>query len=359
MWSLNGGGAELSTPHYIPKLINWGCDVEITALTKGDLRAEPVIRKLGVPWVLLYDGGKYFFKKFYNLLKSLRKKRPDLLWASLPGATLVAVILGRIFSIPVISWQHNAYLSKKNYFLYKLISNRIHHWVADSKATRKFLHDNFSINGGKISILPLFIADSDIPTHSHHKFNKIQIGTIGKLEKQKGYDFLLQTANYLKRIYPEGEENITFHIAGDGPEKENLEMQRKNLKLNNVFFHGFTKDIQSFLKKMDVYFQPSRWEGLCIAALEASLAGIPLVASNTGGLTDFVENRKSGFLIKPGDIVTYAKALNWLSINPAKRAEMGEWARNFAMEEYSQIFFDKNLHALYLNLQRAASKNNF
>ena len=354
MWSLNGGGAELSTSHYIPELLNLGCDIEITALTRGDFRAEPVIRKLDVPWTLLFEKRRYIFWRLYKILKYLRNTRPSLLWASLPGATLVAVILGRMLSIPVVSWQHNAYLSKKNYFVYKLIWRWIDYWVADSKAASRFLHDNFSIGRDKISILPLFVANSSNPMHCHHNSNTIQVGTIGKLYKQKGYDFLLQTANYLRQIYLQVEDKITFHIAGDGPERESLEAQRQSLGLNNVHFHGFIKDIPSFLKKMDVYFQPSRWEGLCIAALEAMVAGLPLIASNAGELKENVVNRKNGFLIEPGDITSYAQALKWLSLNPDKRAEMGKKAREFALEYYSQNSFDQKLHALYTNIKQIA-----
>jgi len=79
--------------------------------------------------------------------------------------------------------------------------------------------------------------------------------------------------------------------------------------LQNVTLHGLVEDIPSFLAECDIYFQPSRWEGLCITALEAMAAGHTVVGSNVDGIGRNVKADGSGFLCEPDDVGGFTTAI--------------------------------------------------
>ena len=79
-----------------------------------------------------------------------------------------------------------------------------------------------------------------------------------------------------------------------------------------------------------VYF-----ESFGIAAVEATAMGLPVVASRVGGLAEIVEDGRTGFLVKPGDAVELAGAVQRLMDSPDMRARMGQAGRRRAVEHFS------------------------
>ena len=78
-----------------------------------------------------------------------------------------------------------------------------------------------------------------------------------------------------------------------------------------VFFHGWAPDsmVPRYYKSADICVFPSRLEGFGIVILEAMASGIPIIASNTGGIREIISNGKNGMLFKPGDADALSKAI--------------------------------------------------
>lgn len=122
--------------------------------------------------------------------------------------------------------------------------------------------------------------------------------SVGRLDRQKGYDLLLQALALIK----EEMNGWQVDIFGDGPERETLLTQRRDLGLNDIVsFHPFTKQIEQQYATHAVYVMSSRFEGFPMVLLEAAAAGLPIVSfackegpetllRNGGGLLVEAEN---------------------------------------------------------------------
>ncbi len=136
------------------------------------------------------------------------------------------------------------------------------------------------------------------------------IGSIGRLNKAKNYQFLINNFIDIQKIIPK----TKLIIIGDGPERANYEslIKKHNLE-NDIFLPGEKKQASQLLKGLDLFVLPSLYEGLSISLIEAIQAEIPVLASNVGGnrevigedncfelndKLDFLDKLKRGY-IKP------------------------------------------------------------
>lgn len=172
----------------------------------------------------------------------------------------------------------------------------------------------------------------------------------GRLAKNKGVDLLLQAA----KIYEE--ENILTLIIGDGEEFNNLDKMKEELKLNNVFFignqnHDILREIYNI---SDVCVVPSRQEAFGLVALEAIACGTPVVATNQGGIPDFV-NDKVGILIKGEDVIELASSISKILNNEIKFDSIS--LAKYAKDGYRQdLFIDKLVDIYKENLNKSEGK---
>jgi glycosyltransferase involved in cell wall biosynthesis len=132
--------------------------------------------------------------------------------------------------------------------------------------------------------------------------DKFLIGSIGRLDYPKNYEFLINIFPEILKIKPEA---ISI-IVGEGPERKKLEnlIEKANLK-EKIFLIGELKDASKYLKAFDLFILPSRYEGLSITLIEALFARIPILASNVGGNKEIVGedfvfelDNKTDFLLK-------------------------------------------------------------
>jgi glycosyltransferase involved in cell wall biosynthesis len=138
---------------------------------------------------------------------------------------------------------------------------------------------------------------------------------IARLSPEKGVDVLLKAMASL----PEAR----LLIAGDGPERAALEASAPA----NVTFLGFRQDVPALLTEATVVAVPSRQEGLGLAALEAMAAGVPVVASDVGGLREVVLADKTGLLVPPDAPEALASALRTLLTDAPRREELSKAGR--------------------------------
>ena len=134
---------------------------------------------------------------------------------------------------------------------------------------------------------------------------------IGRLEKNKGIDLLLETASKLKTQIL----NFKMIIIGSGPLKENLKFKIKNLKLQDVvLLYGWAKDqkeIAELLNRSKILIMPSYNEGGPRVVVEALACGVPVLATNVGIVPDLLKNGSGGEIIawKADDIAQKASEL--------------------------------------------------
>lgn len=162
------------------------------------------------------------------------------------------------------------------------------------------------------------------PTLSETK--KIQLISIGRMVKRKGFDVLLRALALLKDM-----ENMPeLSLVGDGPEINGLKELSSRLGLKDrVTFFGNIDDKEKFrlLDASTIYVLPSIHEGFGIVLLEAMCRGLAVIATDSGGQTDIIENEKNGILVPAKDERSLAGAIRRLALDAEKIKEIGARSR--------------------------------
>lgn len=172
---------------------------------------------------------------------------------------------------------------------------------------------------------------------------------IGRISAEKGIKTLIQAM----KLIP----NINLKIIGDGPQKNELEEYVKNEKINNIKFEGkiWGEDLNVFLAKSLALIVPSEWyEPNPYVVLQAFELSVPVIASNTGGLTDMIQHDINGLLFDMGDEVDLAQTIKELNNSTDKQIELGKAGRK-KLENYynaASAFED-----YYIELQNLLKRN--
>jgi len=152
------------------------------------------------------------------------------------------------------------------------------------------------------------------------------IGTISCLKPQKALQDFIKAAFFVKRKFPEA----NFLIIGDGYLRSQLERFAIKLKLNgSLLFIGWRKDITELLASMEIFVLSSLWEGMPVSILEAMASGLPVVATAVDGVREIVVDKKTGFLVTPGDYRALAQSITNLIEDKALSREIGKNAQEF------------------------------
>lgn len=139
--------------------------------------------------------------------------------------------------------------------------------------------------------------------------------------------------------------NARLVLVGDGPLRGALEAEARTLGIEAaVSFEGSVPDVWGYLSAAHVFALPSLSEPLGIAVMEAMAAGLPVVASRTGGLVELVTEGRTGFLIPPRDEAALATRISGLLVDRSLREELGIRAREAAsawkMDATVDAYFD-------------------
>jgi glycosyltransferase involved in cell wall biosynthesis len=254
------------------------------------------------------------WKVFFNLLKVLKKEKPDVVHLNSSKIGGLGAFACRVAGVKKIVFTAHgwAYKEDRNFISKKVI------WFF-SWLTVVFSHKTIVVSGDDFKIAPkLFVSRKIIMIHngiSEIQFedrttarksltrrlnlrvsdNTVWIGTISELHKNKGLTFAIHAVhNLVKKGY-----NISFFIISEGEERFALEQFIQKLELeNSVFLLGYIDKAQELLQAFDIFTLTSIKEGLPYALLLAGSAKLPVVATKVGGIPEIIENRKSGRLVR-------------------------------------------------------------
>ncbi len=137
-------------------------------------------------------------------------------------------------------------------------------------------------------------------------------------------------------------------LVGDGPMRPEVEALILKQGLDGrVAVLGARDDVPVLLRAADIFVLSSRWEGMPLAVIEAMMSGLPVVATDVGGVSEAVVHGETGFLVPMGDPDALALALDRLLADPALRRRMGEAGRRRALEHFTEERMLAETAALY------------
>ncbi len=177
--------------------------------------------------------------------------------------------------------------------------------------------------------------------------NDIWLVSIGEHTHNKNLGALINALGHMEQL---GHTNLFLTLISDGEERAHLEHLVHIYGLREkVFFTGFVPEARIFLKAFDAFLLPSWKEGFPYVILEAGAAGLPVIASNVGGIPEVIEHEVTGHLINPHKPDTLIDALHILIENPARAQEWGHTLHTRVTTLYRLDTMCTHTYALYQN----------
>jgi glycosyltransferase involved in cell wall biosynthesis len=163
-----------------------------------------------------------------------------------------------------------------------------------------------------------------------HEEGRVVIGYIGQLITRKRIDTLIEAFHALDI------PNKQLCLIGDGPQRQELEILAARLgETKNIAFLGFRGDRIDFLKGFDIFVLPSELEGIPRCLMEATGAGIAVIASDIPGCRDVVLSGQTGMLTPPGDAAALCRQMSLLIADQALRARLARAGAERTRQRYS------------------------
>ena len=173
--------------------------------------------------------------------------------------------------------------------------------------------------------------------------------TPARLHPAKGLDILLKAIPEVLKKNP----NVTFVIAGQGPQKESLQHLIQQFGLSkNVIMLGFRVDTDKLTAACDLLLLPSRYEPFGMPAAEAGASSKPTVVTNTGGLPEIVQNETTGYVVPVDKPEALAHAVLRLLESPAARTRLGASAKKRVESLFTPSATAKKIETIYNQVAR-------
>lgn len=353
---LDGGGAERSMLNLCRGFLDKGLQ-PVLAFGRGDgparRWADPRLRLINL-------GAPRARQALLPLRRLLTKERPELVFATKLDANLIAAIavssLGasrpRLVLRETNSHEARGDLSA----LRRAATARAYRFadriVALSNGVGTELEEAYSLPAGKVVRISNPVNVDDIAAAAAVartlpppivKPGKL-IVAIGRLTKQKGFDFLLPAFAQV------ASRNDRLAILGEGEDRGKLEAQVKALGIaERIVMPGFVKEPERWLAHADMFVLSSRWEGFGHVIVEAMASGVPVIATDCPfGPRDIIENEVTGLLVPPFDAKALAGAMSRMlsdadfsaRLGTAGCGSVGRFSRENISSRYLEVFRD-------------------
>ena len=230
----------------------------------------------------------------------------------------------------------------------RLMLRLAHYVLANSEAAAAGMRQGGRVRPGHLVVVPNGVDTARFGSlEGAAAARRVRVfGTVTNLRPEKGLTDLVRAAALLRSRYPE----IGLVIWGEGPLRAELEGLIGSLGLDHVVqLPGHAHDAERALSTMDAFILPSLSESCSNSLLEAMAAGLPVIASRTGGNPELVLDGSSGLLVRPGDPADLARAMAHLMDNPAAATALAAQAFQRARIKFSLATMLAGIDALYVS----------
>lgn len=290
-------------------------------------------------------------KNILRIRRVIQKEKPEIVHCHGTRAafwTRLAVI-GLKSKPKLIYTLHGFHIIRKPFFVkwpLLLAEKILNRWtdvlVCVSEADKNLVLRYKTISPEKIRVIKngidieKFQVDEELAKIEKEKLgltDKFVLAGIGRLHPPKDFSTILRALKLIvSRV-----QNVKLLIVGDGPLREALEKEVKELNVENyVEFLGLRKDIPVLINLSDILILSTYWEGLPLTPLEVGASKKPIIASNIEGVNETIIDGTTGFLFKPKSAEDLADKILRLYKDEELRQKMGEQGFNYASKHFSK-----------------------
>ncbi len=304
----------------------------LTALTSGHInvfRVKRLVREINFIDDLL---------ALMSMIKILKKCKPDIISLHASKAGFLGRIAGKICRIPTLftahGWSFSEGVSMKKSWFY-ICAEKLAAYLVKRIINVCFYDNKLALRRGigpahKFKVIHNGMPDVGTGLLASPKRNPCRIVMTARFAPPKDHALLFSA---LKNCI-----DLSWHLdlIGTGPQERRI----KNLAQiygigSRVTFHGQTHGVAEILGRTQIFVLITNWEGLPRSIIEALRAGLPVLASNVGGIAEMVKNGKNGFLISRADGRGLIEYLHLLLADETLRGSMGKESRNIYKNEFT------------------------
>lgn len=355
---LHFGGAEVVIQHLVRALDRDRFKVTVACLKSTGAIGEQLIRD-GIDVVTLAERGspRVDYLSFLKLHRLIQGRNIQVLHThttdALVDAALCRLLNPRLRIVHTFHFGNYPHVSRKKWFLEIVFSRFANRIVAVGEVQRQQIIQTYRLAESSISRVWNGVPSNTVtPGGSFREriggTGRIVVGTIATLTTQKGLTDLLAVASRQR----ECGSNVLFVVVGDGPLRAELEATRAKLRLEDaVVFTGWVKDASRVaMPEFDVFFQPSLWEAMSIAILEAMAAGRAILATRVGENPRIIDHGVDGLLVEPQDLDGMTSALTRLVCDTDLRRRLGNAAARKVSSEFTIEKMTRSYERMYLEV---------
>lgn len=291
---------------------------------------------------------KNFIKISKKVKEYLVQNNIDILLIITAGVNTIGVISALGTNVKTIYCEHsnleNKTYGKRHVFRQWFGAKFADKIITLTERDKKNFEKEFAISPQKIMCIPNWIEKKSETKNIEYNKNSNRIITVGRLEKIKGYDKLIEVA----KIVEEKELNWQWDIYGDGSLHNELKDKIKEEKLED-FLHlkGNVSNLDELYSQYSFCVMTSYYEGLPLSLLEAQINKLPIISFDCPtGPSEIIENNENGYLVECYNEKEMAEKIIELIEDKTKRIEFSN-KTNLNLEKYEKQEVLKKWNALF------------
>ncbi|MGO0062396.1 glycosyltransferase family 4 protein [Brevibacillus fluminis] len=347
------GGAHVHVLDIAKHLVKKGNEVIIYAGGEGPFTEE--IGKLNLPYRALAHLVRPIsvtkdWQAFWEIREALQRDNPQLVATHSSKAGLLGRLAARSLGIPAIftahGWAFTEGVPPRRRLFYRMVER-----LAAPFATRIITVSEYDRElalryrvGSQRKVVTVHngVDGIDRGLLADPGREQVRLIMIARFEEQKDHRTLLTALSPLRHLPWE------LDLVGDGPLLAPMKQLAAELGLGGkVHFYGARRDIPERLAKAQIFLLISKWEGFPLSILEAMRAGLPVIASSVGGVSEAIVEGVTGCLIPQQDARTLQEKLERLLLNPDLRKSMGKAGMQLYQEQFTVDMMMKKMIDVY------------
>lgn len=329
----------------------------VCTATKGNIADE--IRSYGVEVIEIGKLSSVFdVWQYRKVMQIITEFQPHIIHGAVFEGVTLAAVCGFIKRVPAVILEETSDPKNRSWrgnLLMKIFAGLSDKVIGVSPAATTYLTEQLGIRTDKVQLvlngvaLPRAVEEAEkkaLRKQLNLMEDELVVGSVGRMlmdshkrfsDLIKAFQLVLHSGRAAKLV-----------LVGEGPELKNYRQLARTLNIENqVVFAGYQSDMAKFYSIFDVFCLVSAYEAFGLVLAEAMLHRLPVVATKVGGMQYIVEDKRTGFLVSPLDVVSIAGALEMLLGDAALRTQMGLEGYERAKQHFTESHYIEQLEHLY------------